>query len=82
MTIVALDPGIINTDMAVVYFGDLASQYQSPQEWYAYQILYIFNQHLVKVNEYYIFYYIPTYRLVTYRKYGENTKTQWVVYYW
>ncbi|XP_022929933.1 NADPH-dependent pterin aldehyde reductase-like [Cucurbita moschata] len=33
MTIVALDPGIINTDMAVAYFGDLASQYQSPQEW-------------------------------------------------
>ncbi|XP_022994368.1 NADPH-dependent pterin aldehyde reductase-like isoform X2 [Cucurbita maxima] len=33
ITIVALDPGIINTDMAVAYFGDLASQYQSPQEW-------------------------------------------------
>ena len=75
MTIVALDPGIINTDMAVAYFGDLASQYQSPQEWYAYQILYIFNQHLVKVNEYYIFYYIHTYGLVTYKKIWREYKS-------
>ncbi|XP_022156285.1 NADPH-dependent pterin aldehyde reductase-like [Momordica charantia] len=33
MTIVALDPGIINTDMLVSCVGDLASQYQSPRHW-------------------------------------------------
>ena len=33
MAIVALDPGIINTEMLAFRFGDLASQYQSPEEW-------------------------------------------------
>lgn len=33
MTIVALDPGIINTERSVSYLGSIASQYQSPQEW-------------------------------------------------
>ncbi|CAK9326817.1 unnamed protein product [Citrullus colocynthis] len=32
MTIVALDPGIINTQMLAFHFGDLASQYQSPKQ--------------------------------------------------
>ncbi|CAK9326839.1 unnamed protein product [Citrullus colocynthis] len=34
ITIVTLDPGVINTDMCVSFLGHhLASQYQSPQEW-------------------------------------------------
>lgn len=34
MTIVALDPGIIYTDMLVSCLGDFAPQYQSPKHWY------------------------------------------------
>lgn len=34
MTIVALDPGVIHTDMLESCIGDLASEYPSPREWY------------------------------------------------
>uniref|UniRef100_A0A0A0KIN8 NADPH-dependent pterin aldehyde reductase-like n=1 Tax=Cucumis sativus TaxID=3659 RepID=A0A0A0KIN8_CUCSA len=34
LTIVTLDPGIINTDASVTILGHFASQYQSPQLWY------------------------------------------------
>ncbi|KAE8637287.1 hypothetical protein CSA_004539 [Cucumis sativus] len=33
LTIVTLDPGIINTDASVTILGHFASQYQSPQLW-------------------------------------------------
>lgn len=33
MTIVALDPGVIHTDMLESCIGDLASEYPSPREW-------------------------------------------------
>ncbi|XP_022929964.1 NADPH-dependent pterin aldehyde reductase-like [Cucurbita moschata] len=33
MAIVSLDPGIIYTDMLVSLLGDIAPQYQSPQQW-------------------------------------------------
>lgn len=34
MAVVALNPGLIYTDMLVLCFGDLASQYPSPEKWY------------------------------------------------
>ncbi|XP_038891838.1 NADPH-dependent pterin aldehyde reductase-like [Benincasa hispida] len=33
MTIVALDPGIIHTEMLLSRLGNIASQYQSPEQW-------------------------------------------------
>lgn len=34
MAIVALNPGVINTDMLASCFGDSASLYQAPDAWY------------------------------------------------
>ncbi|XP_022155162.1 NADPH-dependent pterin aldehyde reductase-like isoform X2 [Momordica charantia] len=33
MAIIALHPGVINTDMLVTCFGDLAANYQTPEPW-------------------------------------------------
>lgn len=33
MAIIALHPGIVNTDMLVTCFADLAANYQNPQQW-------------------------------------------------
>uniref|UniRef100_A0A0A0KIZ2 NADPH-dependent pterin aldehyde reductase-like n=2 Tax=Cucumis sativus TaxID=3659 RepID=A0A0A0KIZ2_CUCSA len=33
MAIIALHPGTVNTDMLHIAFGDLASNYQNPQQW-------------------------------------------------
>ena len=33
MAIIALDPGIVNTDMLAFCFGDSAADYQNPEEW-------------------------------------------------
>ncbi|XP_023539754.1 NADPH-dependent pterin aldehyde reductase-like [Cucurbita pepo subsp. pepo] len=33
MAIIALDPGIVNTDMLAISFGDSAPDYQNPEEW-------------------------------------------------
>jgi len=34
MAVVALNPGVINTDMLVSCFGESASQYETPDAWY------------------------------------------------
>lgn len=36
MAIVALNPGVINTDMLVSCFGNSAALYQAPEAWYAF----------------------------------------------
>ena len=36
MTVVALDPGLIYTEMLLCSLGKVASNYQSPQEWYGF----------------------------------------------
>ncbi|CAK9326851.1 unnamed protein product [Citrullus colocynthis] len=33
MTIMALDPGIVNTDMLFTLLGNIASQFQTPSKW-------------------------------------------------
>lgn len=34
MAIIALNPGVINTDMLVSCFGNSAALYQAPEAWY------------------------------------------------
>ena len=51
MTIVTLDPCVINTDMCAYYLGHLASQYQSPHEWYVYKYFYLFLNHNMLFKE-------------------------------
>lgn len=36
MAIVALNPGVINTDMLTSCFGNSAALYQAPEAWYAF----------------------------------------------
>ena len=43
MAVVALSPGVINTDMLASCFGDSASLYQSPDTWYS-MMLYFLHQ--------------------------------------
>lgn len=38
IAIVALNPGVVHTDMLVSYYGDSASLYQQPQAWYVLHI--------------------------------------------
>uniref|UniRef100_A0A0A0KJ58 NADPH-dependent pterin aldehyde reductase n=1 Tax=Cucumis sativus TaxID=3659 RepID=A0A0A0KJ58_CUCSA len=44
MGIVALNPGVINTDMLASCFGDSASLYQTPDSWYS-LLLYFLHQY-------------------------------------
>lgn len=37
MAIVALNPGVINTDMLTSCFGSSSSLYQTPESWYVFQ---------------------------------------------
>lgn len=38
MAIVALNPGVINTEMLASCFGNSASQYQLPESWYEFDL--------------------------------------------
>jgi hypothetical protein len=42
MAIVALNPGVINTDMLASCFGSSAAMYQAPEAWYEFSSIIIF----------------------------------------
>lgn len=41
MAIVALNPGVINTDMLASCFGNSAALYQAPEAWYEFSSIII-----------------------------------------
>lgn len=43
VAIVALNPGVINTDMLASCFGNSASLYQQPEAWYVMLIKFFFS---------------------------------------
>lgn len=45
IAIVALNPGVINTDMLASCFGDSASLYQAPDAWYT-MMIYFQDQYI------------------------------------
>lgn len=49
MTIVTLDPGVVNTEMLFTLLGNTSSQFQTPQKWYHYNLNYFtcFSIHLL-----------------------------------
>ena len=42
IAVVALNPGVINTDMLASCFGNSAALYQAPEAWYGFSSIIIF----------------------------------------